>query len=109
MTKPVKIYHVVAAIALILTDADGKEFRIEADAPAKLSEEQYQSVSAYVKVTKVEGEDPPITDTNSEPTIDVTTTIPDATAPSTAVAPVELPNESAKAATKTTKTTAQKA
>ena len=81
MSKQAKIYHVVAMVALIMKDIAGEEFRIEAGAPAKLSEEQYKDVSAYVKVTEVEGDEPPAADTDSEPKTDDAVQTPDATAP----------------------------
>jgi len=112
MSKSNKIYHVVTLVALILKDKNNADFRIEAGATAKLSEAQYKTASAYVKVTKVEGDEPPATVTDDEPKADDVPQAPNSTAPPADAEPVVPPaasepqtetvTEPAKPATKST-------
>lgn len=103
MSKSNKIYHVVTLVALILKDETGADFRIEAGASAKLSEAQYKAASAYVKVTKVEGDEPKTDDTTQTPDATATPAGAEPPVPPKASEPqTDTVTEPAKPATKST-------
>lgn len=55
-TQKTKMFLAIAGVALILKDAEGKDFRVPQGETVELSEAQYKEVSAYVTLVEPDAE-----------------------------------------------------
>lgn len=84
----------IANTPLILTDASGNEYRVEAGATVSLTAEQYESVAAHVTPTLTTGEEPDAQQNDTPPSEDK----PSDDAGNTTVVEVEKPKRGKKPA-----------